>query len=136
CDGYSWDSHVHSDDVRDHLMPTTDQGAAALIADLDERGLLDETLVVMLGEMGRTPQATSRWGRGHWSTLFPALVAGAGVRGGTCYGASDRDAAYPIDRPVSPEDLAATIYHALGIDPDVRVDDAQGRPVPVVEGGR
>ncbi len=136
CDGYGWDSHLHSDDVRRFLLPTFDEAAAALLTDLDERGLLADTLVVALGEMGRTPQANARWGRGHWSTLFPALVAGAGVRGGTLYGSSDRDAAYPIDRPVSPEDLAATIYHALGIDPGLRLPDAQNRPTPIVEEGR
>lgn len=135
-DGYSWDSHLHSNDLRDHLLPTFDQAASALIEDLAVRGLLDDTLVVALGEMGRTPQANATWGRSHWSTLFPALLAGGGIRGGTLYGASDRDAAYPIDRPVTPEDLAATIYHALGIDHELRVDDMQGRPTPVVEGGR
>src|SRR5262245_41261061 len=102
-------------------MPTFDQTCAALISDLDERGLLDETLVLALGEMGRTPVASPRWGRGHWSTLFPALVAGAGIRGGTTYGASDKDGAYPLDQPVSPERLAATVYYALGIDPHLRL---------------
>ena len=135
CDGYGWDSHVHSDDVRDHLMPTFDRACAALLTDLDGRGLLDETLVVALGEMGRTPAASPRWGRGHWSTLFPALLAGAGVRGGSTYGTSDKDAAYPVDRPVSPERLAATVYHALGVDPNLRVPDPQNRPVPVVVDG-
>jgi arylsulfatase A-like enzyme len=104
--------------------------------DLDQRGLLDETLVVCLGEMGRTPQATSRWGRGHWSTLFPAVLAGGGIRGGVVYGRSDKDAALPVEHPTSPEDLAATILHALGIDPELRVRDVQGRPVPLVDGGR
>jgi Protein of unknown function (DUF1501) len=136
CDGYSWDSHLNSNDVRDHLLPTFDQALAALLADLDERGLLDETLVVALGEMGRTPRANSTWGRGHWSTLFPAVLAGAGIRRGAIYGASDKDAALPIDRPVLPEDLAATIYHALGIDHDLRLNDAQGRPTPIIEDGR
>lgn len=135
CDGYSWDSHQNSNDVRDHLLPTFDQALAALLTDLDQRGLLQETLVVALGEMGRTPQANASWGRSHWSTLFPAVVAGAGVRGGTLYGGSDKDAAYPIDRPTSPEDLAATVYHALGIDPHLHLHDAQNRPTPVVEGG-
>ena len=135
CDGYGWDSHVHSDDVRDHLMPTFDQTLSALLIDLDGRGLLDETLVVALGEMGRTPLGSPRWGRGHWSTLFPAVVAGAGVRGGSVYGGSDKDAAYPIDHPVSPESLAATVYHALGIDPKLRVLDPQGRPTPITDGG-
>lgn len=135
CDGYGWDSHVHSDDVRDHLLPTFDQALAALLTDLDARGLLDETLVVALGEMGRTPLPTPRWGRGHWSTLFPAVLAGAGIRGGTLYGASDKDGAFPIDHPTSPESLAATIYHALGIDPAMRLRDPEGREVSLVEGG-
>ena len=135
-DGYSWDSHVHSDDVQKHLIPGLDNALATLIGDLEQRGMLDETLVVCLGEMGRTPAASDRWGRGHWSTLFPAVLAGAGIRGGVVYGSSDKDAGYPIDKPVKPEDLAATIYHALGIDPHLQVPDAQGRPVNVVDGGR
>jgi uncharacterized protein (DUF1501 family) len=135
-DGYSWDSHRNSDDVRKHLLPTTDQAVSALLEDLSERGLLEETLVVCLGEMGRTPQANAQWGRNHWSTLFPALLAGAGVSGGTTYGSSDKDAAYVLERPVSPEDLAATIYAALGLDPEMRLPDAEGRPVPIVDGGR
>jgi hypothetical protein len=136
CDGYSWDSHLNSDDVGKHLLPTLDQGLSALLEDLDARGLLDETLVVTLGEMGRTPQPTGNWGRGHWSTLFPAVLAGAGVRGGSWHGTSDRNAAHAVDTPVSPEDLAATIYTALGIDPNRRLVDPQGRPVALVEGGR
>jgi len=132
-DGYSWDSHMNSNDVRSFLLPTLDQALATLLEDLDQRGLLDETLVVALGEMGRTPRANPDWGRDHWSTLFPAVLAGAGIRGGTVYGRSDRQAAYPVDRPVSPEDLAATIYHALGIDPHIQLPD--GRPIAVVEGG-
>lgn len=135
CDGYGWDSHVHSDDVRSHLLPTFDQGLAALLADLDARGLLDETLVVAMGEMGRTPQPTPRWGRGHWSTLFPALLAGGGIRGGSLHGESDKNGAHAIDRPTSPESLAATLYHALGIDPGLRLKDAEGREVSLVEGG-
>ena len=136
CDGYGWDSHVHSDDVKNHLMPTFDQALSALLIDLDQRGLLAETLVVALGEMGRTPLGTPRWGRGHWSQLFPAVVAGAGIRGGTVFGTSDKDAAHPIDHPVSPESLAATIYHALGISPDLRLPDPQGRPTPIVVDGQ
>ena len=101
-----------------------------------ERGLLDETLVVCLGEMGRTPQANASWGREHWSTVFPAVLAGAGIRGGTMYGGSDKDAAYPVDNPTKPEDLAATIYHALGIDHHLMLPDPTGRPVSIVEGGR
>ncbi len=119
------------------MIPGFDQAFSALITDLDERGMLDETLVVALGEMGRTPRAdTTAWGRGHWSFCFPALLAGAGIRGGVAYGRSDKEAAWPADHPVSPEDLAATIYHALGIDPHFSLPDAQGRPVHIVDGGR
>jgi uncharacterized protein (DUF1501 family) len=135
-DGYSWDSHTHSDDVKKFLLPALDNALSSLLDDLSDRGLLGETLVVCLGEMGRTPQANDRWGRNHWSTLFPAVLAGGGIRGGTTYGSSDKDAAYPIDQPTSPEDLAATIYHALGIDHDLQLPDPQGRPVPIVSGGQ
>lgn len=134
-DGYSWDSHRDSADVKRHLLPTFDQAYAALVTDLADRGLLSETLVLATGEMGRTPKANAQWGRDHWSTLFPALLAGGGIPGGRTYGRSDKNAAYPVDRPVSPEDLAATVYHALGIDPELRVPNAEGRPTPVVEGG-
>jgi hypothetical protein len=135
-DGYSWDSHLNSRDVKDHLLPTFDQAYSALLEDLHDRGLLGETLVVALGEMGRTPRANENWGRQHWSSLFPALLAGAGIRGGSVYGASDAQAAYPLERPTRPEDLAATIFSAFGIDPETRVPNAQGRPVPLVENGR
>jgi hypothetical protein len=135
-DGYSWDSHRNSDDVGKHLLPTFDQACSALLVDLQQRGMLDETLVIAMGEMGRTPTANAQWGRDHWSTLFPAVIAGGGVRGGNLIGKSDKDAAYPIERPVSPEDLAATVYYALGIDPEMRVLDFQNRPTPIVDGGR
>lgn len=135
-DGYSWDSHTSSDDVKKHLVPGLDQALSALLIDLEDRGLLDETLVVAVGEMGRTPKANGNWGRNHWSTLFPAVLAGAGVRGGIVYGSTDRDAAYALDHPTSPEDLAATIFDSLGIDPHLRINDPQGRPVPLVDGGQ
>ncbi len=135
-DGYSWDSHTHSKDVHNHLLPTFDQAMSALLADLEDRGMLKRTLVVAIGEMGRTPQANAQWGRGHWSTLFPALIAGAGTRRGEVFGQSDKDAAHPISMPVSPEDLAATIYHAMGHDPETRLTDQLGREVTLVDGGR
>jgi arylsulfatase A-like enzyme len=135
-DGYSWDSHQTSDDVRHKLLPTFDQAFSALVEDLESRGLLDETLVVALGEMGRSPQANASWGRGHWSQVFPAVLAGAGIRGGVVHGSSNRHAGEVVDAPTTPEDLAATIYHALGIDPDLQLPDAEGRPIPIVHGGR
>lgn len=134
-DGYSWDSHLNSNDVGKHLLPGFDQSMSALLEDMSQRGLLDETLVVCLGEMGRTPRGNANWGRDHWSYCFPALLAGAGIRGGAVYGRSDKDAAYPQDKPVTPQNLGATIFHALGISPDTRIHDAFGRPVPVMQGG-
>lgn len=136
ADGYSWDSHRNSDDVRKHLLPGLDQALSALLEDMSARGLLDETLVVCLGEMGRTPKGNASWGRDHWGYCFPAVIAGAGIRGGTVYGRSDKDAAYPSDKPVSPQNLGATIFYALGISSDARVHDAFGRPVSVMEGGQ
>ncbi|MHC4876837.1 MAG: DUF1501 domain-containing protein [Planctomycetota bacterium] len=135
-DGYSWDSHRNSDDVKQHLLPTLDSALSTLLVDLDDRGLLDETLVVCMGEMGRTPKANGNWGRNHWSTLFPAVLAGAGIQRGALYGETDKDAAYAITPPTSPEDLAATIYHALGISHELRVPDATGRPTHIVDGGQ
>lgn len=135
-DGYSWDSHRSSKDLEKHLIPGFDQAFSALIEDLEQSGRLDETLVVAVGEMGRTPSANSAWGRGHWTYCFPCVLAGAGIRGGVLYGESDKHAAYPKDKPTSPEDLAATIFYALGIDPEVRLPDRQGRPVQIIEGGR
>lgn len=135
-DGYSWDSHVNSKDVGQHLIPGLDQTLSALLLDLEDRGLLDETLVVCLGEMGRTPTGNANWGRDHWSTLFPAVIAGAGVRGGLVLGQSDRDAAYAVTPPYRPEDLAATIYEALGIDHELRLPDTLGRPVALIEDGQ
>ncbi|MFP6672909.1 MAG: DUF1501 domain-containing protein, partial [Pirellulaceae bacterium] len=135
-DGYSWDSHRSSNYLEKHLLPTLDQALSALLEDLDQRGLLDETLVVAMGEMGRTPKANDTWGRGHWSTLFPAVLAGADIQGGLIYGETDRDAAYATTRPTSPEDLAATIYDALGIDYQGHILDRQGRPHSLVDGGQ
>lgn len=135
CDGYSWDSHRNSDDIKSHLLPTFDQAYAALIRDLDQRGMLDETLVIATGEMGRTPKGNSNWGRDHWSTLFSTVLAGGGVVGGRVYGKSDKDAAYAIEKPVTPEDLAATVYHALGIGHEIRVLNSEKRPTDIVDGG-
>lgn len=134
-DGYRWDSHVHTADVQNHLLPGLDQTLSALLTDLQERGLLDETLVVCVGEIGRTPRSNELGGRDHWSYCFPAILAGGGIRGGAVWGRSDRDAAYPVDNPVSPEDLAATVFHALGLGDETRIIDTQNRPVPLVEGG-
>lgn len=138
CGG--WDMHSCLERVmKDHLLPGLDWGLSALLDDLEAHGLLDETLVVAVGEMGRTPTFKNRGqqdGRDHWSYCFPCLLAGGGIRGGTTYGRSDKDAAYPIERPVSPEDLACTIFDALGIDPHQFIPDKLGRPQALVHGGR
>lgn len=135
--GYSWDSHTTSAELKDYLLPGLDQSLSALLEDLDNRGLLDETLVVCGGEMGRTPRPdTGSWGRGHWSYCFPCVLAGAGIRGGITYGKSDKTAAYPSEMPVSPEDMACTIYDAMGIDPHGFIHDKQGRPVAIMDAGQ
>lgn len=136
----SWDMHAGLERVmKDHLLPGLDWGLSAVLDDMQARGLLDETLVIAVGEMGRTPRFENRGhqdGRDHWSYCYPCVLAGAGIRGGIAYGRSDNDAAWPSDRPVSPEDLACTIYHALGIDPHAHLlQDRQGRPVGLVDGG-
>jgi len=135
-DGFGWDSHGHSNDVKNHLVPGLDQSLSALLTDLEDRGLLQETLVVAVGEMGRTPKGNANWGRDHWSRLFPAVLAGGGIRPGMVHGTTDKDAAYALDHLTSPEDLAATIFDRLGIDPELRIQDVQGRPVALVDGGR
>lgn len=137
----SWDMHAGLSRVmKDHLLPGLDWGLSSLLDDLESRGLLDETLVIAVGEMGRTPKFENRGqedGRDHWTYCFPCVLAGAGIRGGITHGRSDKDAAWPADHPVSCEDLACTIYHALGIDPHAHLlRDKQDRPVSLVEGGR
>lgn len=138
-DTSSWDSHRElTKTMKNHLLPGLDQGLPALLEDMSASGLLDETLVFVAGEMGRTPKFINRGsadGRDHWTYCFPALLAGAGIQGGVTYGTSDKNAAYPDSDPVSPGDLAATIYESMGISPELRIPDAQGRPVPLVEDG-
>ncbi len=130
-----WDTHAGNfPTLKNTLLPPTDQGLAALLEDLDGRGLLDETLVVWMGDMGRTPRVNAGGGRDHWSFCYSVVLAGGGVRGGQVYGSSDRTAAFPSTNPVSPADLAATLFHCLGIDPRAHVIDQQGRPLVVSEG--
>lgn len=129
-----WDTHKNNYPALRKLLPPLDRGLAAFLADLDDRGLLDTTLVVCLGEFGRTPRINKDGGRDHWPDCYSLLVAGAGVARGSVYGASNRLAAYPASDPVAPWDLAATMYHLLGIDPAAHVHDVQGRPFPVAPG--
>ncbi len=131
-----WDTHGDNfNQLKNRLMPPADQGLSALLDDLDSRGLLDETLVVWVGEFGRKPQITpGNAGREHWPHCYSAVLAGAGIRGGTVHGASDRWAAYPARDPVSPDDIGATILYALGIDPTTEVRDPVGRPLRINSG--
>jgi len=132
----AWDTHERNFPMlRNTLLPNFDQTYSAFIEDLDARGLLDETLVVTMGEMGRTPKINANGGRDHWTFCYSALLAGAGIKGGTLYGASDEQAAYIKDKPVHIRDICATIYHLLGIDPEMPVFDRAGRPVAVAHGG-
>lgn len=139
----NWDTHNSNfTQLKDRLLPPLDQGVAALLDDLSLRGLLDETLIVMVGEFGRTPQLGGNVGtpsyvpdgRDHWAGVFFALFAGAGVRGGQVIGSSDRIAAYPAASPYYPSNLGATIYRALGVDPRTAIADRLNRPMHLNEG--
>ncbi len=133
----AWDTHTRNFPIlRENKLPSFDQTYTALMEDLQQRGLLDETLVVVMSEMGRTPRINANGGRDHWTYCYSVLFAGAGIRGGTVCGASDAHAAYVKDRPVSTADICATIYRCLGIDPEMMVHDRSGRPVPIAHGGR
>jgi hypothetical protein len=132
-----WDTHERNFPIlKGTHLPGLDQTYSALMEDLDARGLLDETLIVMMGEMGRTPKLNDKGGRDHWTFCYSVLFAGAGIRGGTAYGQSDSQAAYVKDKPVHIRDICATIYECLGIDPEMPVHDHGGRPVPVAHGGK
>lgn len=135
-----WDTHGDNfNQLRDRLLPLTDRTVPTLIEDLAQRGLLEDTLVVWMGEFGRTPRITNTErfganGRDHWPQCYSALLFGGGVRGGAIYGSSDRIGAYPASNPVRPDDLAATMFDVLGIDPATEVRDPLGRPLPISNG--
>lgn len=129
-----WDTHGFDDTrmyqiIDKYQHPMTDQTLPALLDDLEERGLLDETLVVWVGEFGRTPKINKNESRDHWPQCYTALLAGGGVKRGFVYGASDAQGMYPAEHPVRPEDLAATIYKLLGMNPEAEVVDRAGRPL-------
>jgi uncharacterized protein (DUF1501 family) len=139
-----WDTHNRNFlDLKTRLCPVTDMAFSALLDDLDARGMLDETLIVWTGEMGRTPRVgqsvvggagAGRDGRDHWPHVFTSILAGGGIRGGVVHGASDRYAAYPANNPTPPADLAATVYHCLGVDPRLTLHDRLNRPLFLCEG--
>ena len=131
----TWDNHSNIfATLKDRLLPPLDQGVAALLDDLDSSGRLDETLVMMLGEFGRTPKINGNAGRDHWGPCFFALFAGAGVRGGQVIGRSDQTGSYPVTAAFSPDDVGATVYSALGIEPHSVVRDRLSRPVTLNSG--
>jgi hypothetical protein len=140
-DAPSWDCHADRGslacdltDYHDTVAPAFDTAFAQLLTDLDQRGLLDTTLVVATGEFGRTPFVNANGGRDHWANCWTALVAGGGVKGGRVIGASDRLGGEPTDRPVTPQELVATVFHALGVAPDATIPGPTGEPVAVYPG--
>ena len=141
-DQYGWDTHNDIfESLKDHLLPRFDASFSTLLDDLQDRGLLDTTLVVCLGEFGRAPRVAlerrfkgSTPGRKHWAACYTVALAGAGVVPGMQYGASDKQGAYPSSKPVTPGDLTATIFAALGVDPEGHYDDAASRPYPIATG--
>ncbi|MCS6866013.1 MAG: DUF1501 domain-containing protein [Gemmataceae bacterium] len=132
-----WDTHDNNFNMLKHLLlPFLDRALSALLDDLEHRGLLDRTLVVCTGDMGRTPKVNARAGRDHWPQCGFALLAGGGIRPGVIYGTTDKIAAYPVDHPVSLGDLVATIYERVGVDPESTVPDHTHRPIPISHGGQ
>lgn len=138
-----WDTHSDNfSKQRDVLLPPFDQCLSALLEDLEQRGLLESTLVLSMGEFGRTPRvglvtannSTDSTGRDHWPNCYSILAAGGGVRGGTVVGRSDGYTSFPAERPVTPEDLVATLYDALGVDAHTEIHDRLGRPFPATRG--
>lgn len=136
-DNGSWDTHFSQfPSLKEDLIPSADRAFSALVTDLHDRGLLDSTLVVMMGEMGRTPQINNRAGRDHWSMAQTVLWAGGGVPGGQVIGATDKHCAYPTTEPYGVEDVICTIFHLMGVDTNKTYYTPLGRPVPIVNGGR
>ena len=131
-----WDMHAGIAGAMRRDMPPLDQALAALIEDLDSRGLLAKTLVMVSSEFGRTPKINNDAGRDHWPKVFSVMLAGGGVKGGLVYGASDATATEPEFDAVSPEDLATTMYHLLGIVADKELMSPGDRPIEICDGGK
>jgi hypothetical protein len=133
CDG--WDTHSRNfQALQGELLPMLDQGLSALLEDLGQRGLLGQTLVVVMGEFGRTPKINKDAGRDHWGLCQSVLLSGGGIKGGQVYGSSDRIGAYPASDPVDPVDVHATLYHCMGLSPEQTVYDHLRRPFPISTG--
>ena len=129
-----WDTHANNYPRLRKMLPPFDQSFAAFLQDMDDRGLLDTTLVVCLGEFGRTPIINEKAGRDHWPDCYSVVLAGAGIPGGRVFGASNRTAAYPVEDDVAPWDISATMFHLLGIDPMTHILNRQGQPIPLARG--
>lgn len=130
-----WDTHKDNfKTLKGSRLPHTDLALSALIEDLATRGLLDETLILWTGDFGRTPKVNKDAGRDHWPPCQTVLLAGGGVRGGMLVGSSDKTGAYPLSDPKTPDDVMATVYHALGFDPDTIIHDQLNRPMPIADG--
>jgi uncharacterized protein (DUF1501 family) len=136
----TWDCHANGGDLnttladyQGTLCPMFDAAYSTLLDDLEQAGLLDSTLVVGMGEFGRTPKRNARGGRDHWAGVWSVLMAGGGVRGGQVIGASDRHGQEPRDRPIHASQIAATVYHALGIDSNMPIRTPDGRRIPLVD---
>jgi uncharacterized protein (DUF1501 family) len=133
--GGGWDTHEkHSESIKGWLIPVMDQVYSTLLQDLEDRGLLAETLVCLVTEFGHTPRFNKRGGRDHWGRVFSIALAGGGIRGGVVLGRTDRQAAEPLSDPIRPRDYLATVFHCLGFEPDTMVPDMQGRPIPISQG--
>ena len=133
---HCWDTHSQNFKLlKGYNLPYLDAVYNALMQDLSDSGLLDETLVVVMSDFGRTPKINANAGRDHWTFCYSMLFSGAGIQGGTVYGASDAQAAYPASNPVSTADICSTIYQALGIDHETLVYDKVGRPMSISHGG-
>lgn len=134
-DAPCWDSHAReAKRLKTVLVPPFDQAYSALLTELVQRNLLDETLVVCLSEFGRSPKIAANGGRGHWGNVFSISLAGGGIRGGTIHGASDSIGGEPKSNVVMPSDLLATIFHCLGLSPASELHDPLGRPLPIARG--
>ena len=132
----NWDTHKDNFNLLSQLLlPRTDHAIAELITDLSASGLLDETLIVVTGEFGRTPKINQNAGRDHWPRVFSVVLAGAGLPGGRAFGSSDKQGALPADAPVTSAELSATIFHALGIDTASQLTTSLGRPWQISDAG-
>jgi hypothetical protein len=133
--GDMWDTHSDNfNRLKDRLLPVFDRSASALLQDLSDRGTLDETLVAVLTDFGRTPRINGGAGRDHYPSVYSVALAGGGIRGGQVYGSSDANGAFPRTQPCGPPDIHATIFQALGITPRATIHDTLGRPFPVSDG--